>query len=292
MFVENENDLSVDIRKVSRDFSDDKQWFRKTKGRPQVGALAVDNLSLEIKVGEIFGLVGPNGAGKTTLIKMICSLLYPSFGQIAVHGLDTVTQEAEVKRVVGLVTSNERSFYWRLTGQQNLEFFASIYRMDRASAAKWIDQLLSFLSLDSYRHQRFDSYSTGIKQRFAFARGLLNKPRVLLLDEPTKGVDPVSASEIVNLVRDQLFSLWRPTIIVTSHNLSEVELICRRIAIMNHGVIVADGTFKELQLHVDAPQQYDFHLQPGSSRFDTRSFEKLSSSLLTFEFVRRDEGDG
>lgn len=217
-------------------------------GRPPTskGYVAVDDVSFKVGKGEIFGLVGPNGAGKTTLIKMICSLLHPTTGTVSIEGLDTVTDGQQVKQAVGLITSNERSFYWRLSGQQNLEFFASIYRLDKTEARKWIDQLLEFLGLERYRHERFDGFSTGTKQRFAIARGMLAKPKFLLLDEPTKGVDPINAAEIITLLREELPRIWSPTMIITSHNLREVELLCREVAIMHQSRILAQGTIDDL----------------------------------------------
>ncbi|MGB0903885.1 MAG: ABC transporter ATP-binding protein, partial [Mangrovicoccus sp.] len=217
-------------------------------GRPpkDAGFLAVDDVSFDVGKGESFGLVGPNGAGKTTLIKIICALLHPSSGSVKIEGLDTVTDADEVKKCVGLVTSNERSFYWRLTGQQNLEFFSAIYRIDIAEARAWIDMLMDFLDLEKYRHKRFDSYSTGTKQRFAIARGLLSKPKFLLLDEPTKGVDPVNAAAIIDLLANRLQEFWNPTILITSHNLREIELLCPRVGVMKSSRLVAEGTLEDL----------------------------------------------
>lgn len=208
---------------------------------------AVDGVSLRIEEGEIFGLVGPNGAGKTTLVKMLTTLLRPTEGTARLQGHDVVGQERAARKLVGLVTANERSFYWRLTGRHNLHFFAALYRIPKAEATPWIDELLDVLGLARAADRRFDGYSTGMKQRLAIARGMLARPSILFMDEPTKGVDPVGSTELIELIRVKLPEIWRPTILITSHNLSEIEELCGRIAILNHGRLVAAGTMDELR---------------------------------------------
>jgi ABC-2 type transport system ATP-binding protein len=154
------------------------------------------------------------------------------------------------------VTSNERSFFWRLTGWQNMEFFARIYGLRPAEASQWIAELFDLLGLTPFAHARFDTYSTGTKQRFALVRGLLNKPRVLFMDEPTKGVDPRSASEIIRLIQERVIGLWNPTIFITSHNLREIELLCQRVAIMSRGGIIALGSIAELRRMTEPVDTY------------------------------------
>ncbi len=215
--------------------------------RPGPDLVAVDRVTLVLREGEIFGLVGPNGAGKTTLIKMLCGLYLPDSGWARICGHDTVHSNSQTRRFVGLVTSNERSFFWRLTGIQNLEFFANLYRIPPREARAWIRELLDLLDLLPYAHARFDGYSTGTKQRFSLARGLLSKPRVVFMDEPTKGVDPTAAAHIVEVIRERVVRLWSPTILITSHNLHEIERLCERVAVMDRGRIVASGALRELK---------------------------------------------
>ena len=250
---------------------------------------AVHDLSLEIDEGEIFGLVGPNGAGKTTLIKLMSTLLRPSSGSVRICGYDTVEDELTVRRSVGVVSSNERSFYWRLTGMQNLEFFADLYRLRGHETRKWIGELLSFLDLYEHADRPFGTYSTGTKQRFALARGLLNKPRILLMDEPTKGIDPINAAEIIKLIRERLFTFWRPTVLITSHNLREIEQLCHRIAIMNWGELVACGTISELGRLVSTARIYEFWVL----RIDTASLLRVVGTLgvsAGFRLISEEEG--
>jgi ABC-2 type transport system ATP-binding protein len=218
--------------------------------------LAVDQVSLTVGTGEIFGLVGSNGAGKTTLINLLCTLAIPSAGTARVGGLDVRQEPAGVRRLIGLVTSNERSFYWRLSGRQNLRFFAELYRLPSRDIPDRIAELLTSLDLDTYADRRFDSYSTGIRQRLAFARALLHRPPILFMDEPTKGLDPVAAVELVRLIRERIMALWSPTIIITSHNLQEIEQLCDRLAIMHRGRIIQCGSLEELRRRVCAHNTY------------------------------------
>ena len=218
--------------------------------------LAVDGVDLRLNEGEIFGLVGPNGAGKTTLIKLLTTLLRPSSGSARVAGHDVLHEAAAVRGLVGLVTSNERSFYWRLTGRQNLSFFASLYDLPGREARRWITELFELLDLEDKADERFDSYSTGMRQRLAFARGLLPRPRLLLMDEPTKGVDPVSRAEMLRVMREVIVERWNPTILIASHNLSEIEQLCGRIGLMNEGRLLSVGTLPELRELVRTVRRY------------------------------------
>jgi len=247
------NDHLVEVQDLTKRFPAQRSWRGKSLS---AGKLAVDGVSLRLHHGEIFGLVGPNGAGKTTLIKLLTTLLVPTSGSARIAGLDVVADEQRVRRLVGLVTSNERSFFWRLTARENLLFFASLYDMKLSDAAPWIDELFELLDLEHAADDRFDSYSTGMKQRLSFARGLLCKPRFLFMDEPTKGVDPVSGAALVRLMRERIIEKWQPTILITSHNLSEIEKLCGRIAMMRQGRIVAMGTLSELRAMAGSLDRY------------------------------------
>lgn len=220
---------------------------RSLGGRKEADKLAVDQVSLQVREGEIFGLIGPNGAGKTTLIRMLSTMVLPTSGVARVGGFDVTLDERAVRNLVGVVSSNERSFYWRLTGRENLRFFSCLCQIPENQARPWREELISILGLSEVADRRFDHYSTGQKQRMAIARGLLTRPKVLLMDEPTKGVDPLGAAEIVQLIQGRVLSLWCPTILVTSHNLAEIERLCGRVGLMHHGRLVALGTIDELR---------------------------------------------
>lgn len=207
---------------------------------------AVQDISLEVREGELFGLLGPNGAGKTTLMKMLCTLILPASGRASVYGHDVVGEEQTVKELVGLISAEERSFYWRLTARQNLEFYASLYHLPRHQMRQRIDELLSLVSLAQEADIRFQNYSTGMRQRLAIARGLLSEPRVLFIDEPTRSLDPVGALAIRAFLREKVIGSGKTAILAT-HNMSEAEQLCDRLAIMDHGHIIAMGSIQELR---------------------------------------------
>jgi ABC-2 type transport system ATP-binding protein len=194
------------------------------------GGWALREVDLEVWPGETLCIMGPNGSGKTTLLKLIATLLIPTQGRILVQGYDTVRRPLAVKRHLGFITSNEESFYGRLTGMQNLAFFANLQNLNSKEVIPRVAQLLQ---LEPYLDRRFFSYSTGIKRRFDIARGLLHQPDILLLDEPTTNLDPISAME----VRDFLIQLREQgtTLIMVTHRLEEVVKLGGRLAIMLEG---------------------------------------------------------
>jgi ABC-2 type transport system ATP-binding protein len=203
------------------------------RARSSVPLTAVDDISLEIRQGELFGLLGPNGAGKTTLVKMLCTLILPDAGRAEVNGYD-LSDEARVKASIGFVSGEERSFYWRLSGRQNLEFFASLHGLSAGEAPPRIRRLAEWLELGEFLDRRFDRYSSGMKQRLGIARGLLNDPQILFLDEPTRSLDPTSAGHLRDLVK-QLVLERGHTVVLVTHQLREAEDLCDRIAIMHKG---------------------------------------------------------
>ncbi|MEK7816918.1 MAG: ABC transporter ATP-binding protein, partial [Actinomycetota bacterium] len=152
----------------------------------------MNNVNLTVNRGEIFGLLGPNGAGKTTLTKMLCTLILPTRGEATICGHDLIGQQGKIKSSIALISSEERSFYWRLSGRENLRFFAALYGLSRSRAEKRIPELLVQVDMEAAAERRFQEYSTGMKQRMALARGLLADPEVFFMDEPTKGLDPVA----------------------------------------------------------------------------------------------------
>jgi ABC-2 type transport system ATP-binding protein len=207
---------------------------------------AVENMSLDINEGEFFGLLGPNGAGKTTLIKLLCSLVLPTSGTARVFGHDIMEEEQAVKKLVGLVSSEERSFYWRLTGRENLQFYASLYHIPHKKTRERIEELLSIVGLSENGDIRFQNYSTGMRQKLAIARGLLSEPKILFVDEPTRSLDPVSARAVRSFLKEKVAG-EKKTIILATHNLNEAEQLCDRLVIMNHGRVSALGSIKELR---------------------------------------------
>lgn len=207
---------------------------------------AVEKVSLDIQPGEFFGLLGPNGAGKTTLIKLLCCLVLPTSGNASVFGNDIRKKEQAVKKLVGMVSSEERSFFWRLTGRENLQFYASLYHLSRQQSRERINELLEVVGLDKEADVRFQIYSTGMRQKLAIIRGLLSEPKVLFVDEPTRSLDPISAQSVRAFLKEKA-TIEKKTIILATHNLTEAEQLCDRLAIMDHGRVIALGSVKELR---------------------------------------------
>jgi ABC-2 type transport system ATP-binding protein len=213
-----------------------KAFFRR-KSKDPVEALR--DVSFDVYRGEIFGLIGRNGAGKTTLTKIVATLVQPTLGTVAVNGFDSVHDDEKVRMQVGLSGAEERSFYWRLTSEQNLIFFARLYGLSDRLAKQRIAELFAQLELKDVVRKRFGELSTGNKQRLAVARALLPNPPVLLLDEPTRSLDPLAASRMRELIKGLSQSDPPVTILFTSHNLAEVETLCNRVAIISAGEIRA-----------------------------------------------------
>jgi ABC-2 type transport system ATP-binding protein len=209
--------------------------------------LAVDGVSLEIAQGELFGILGQNGAGKTTLIKMLCTALLPSSGSASVAGYDVVREARRVRAAIGLVSGEERSFYWRLTGRQNLEFFAALYHVSPSDVRRRIEQLLQGVGLTNDADRPFRTYSTGMRQKLAIARGLLNEPQVLFMDEPTRSLDPISAQGVRRFVADYIIGELGSTVILATHSMAEAEELCDRVALIRTGRIVAQGSVDQLR---------------------------------------------
>jgi ABC-2 type transport system ATP-binding protein len=196
---------------------------------------ALDGVNIRVKRGEVFGLLGPNGAGKTTLIKTLCTLLLPNEGRALVNGYDIVKEEREVKRCIGYVVNDERSFYWRLTGRQNLGFFAMLNNLTPDRANRRIDEVLQLVGLEANGDKRVKDYSTGMKQKLAIARGMLSDPEVLFLDEPTRSLDPMIAKSLREFIRRNIAEGQGKTVFLSTHNLGEAEELCDRLAIIDRG---------------------------------------------------------
>jgi ABC-2 type transport system ATP-binding protein len=210
--------------------------------------VAVDDISFDVQAGELFGLLGPNGAGKTTTVKMLATLLIPSGGRLRVAGFDVVKQANEVRKRIGFIFGGERGLYWRLSGDDNLRYFASLYGVDPAVSKKRIPYLLELVGLQGRGNERVGGYSRGMKQRLHVARTLLHDPDILFLDEPTIGLDPVGARDFRNVILN--LQSQKKTILLTTHYMFEADALSDRVAIINKGRVVALDTPGGLKKHV------------------------------------------
>ena len=239
--MQNENAIqTINLTKIFKSkiqTSENKFFKRKT-----VSVNAIDNLNLEIKKGELFGLLGPNGAGKTTLVKMLCTLLPPDSGTALINGYDIVKEQMKVKRSLGTLFSvGERGFFWRLNGYRNLEFYASIYNVPRRKRHERILEVLKLVGLESGSFQLYQKYSGGMKRKLALARTLLPDPPIIMLDEPTTGLDAISSRNIRDFVKSTVQETGK-TVLYTTHYIEEAAQICSKIAILKQGQIVACDT--------------------------------------------------
>ncbi len=206
---------------------------------------AVDDISFNVKKGEIFGLLGPNGAGKSTTLRMLSTLSRPTKGAAIIGGYDTVKHDMEVRKLIGIV-SEKMIIYNRLTAKENLWFFGSLFNIPKATLNKRIDELLDLVQLTKWKNAQVGTFSTGMRQRMNVIRALLNMPQVLFLDEPTLGLDPQSSVEIRDFVK-KLNREQGTTVIITTHMMVDADLLCDRIAIIDHGKIIALDTSTNLK---------------------------------------------
>jgi len=221
--------------------------FRRKEGPSW--STAVDGVSLKIKQGEIFGLLGPNGAGKSTTIRMLCTLLEPTSGTARVNGYDIRQQATQVRQSLGTVLAGERSIYWKLTGRENLEYFAALYHIPPPLARQRIKELLEHMELTERANDLVEKYSTGMKQRIALSKALLARPPILLLDEPTLGLDPQAARKVREIVAQ--LKAEGHTILLTTHYMEEADQLSDRIGIIDQGKIIALDTPEALKQRID-----------------------------------------
>ncbi len=219
---------------------------------------ALDGIDLRVESGEIFGLLGPNGAGKTTTMKMLSTLLEPTQGAITILGIDVAREPRKVRAHIGAMLSGERSLYWKLTARENLEYFAALYHVPPREERQRIDACLAAVKLLDRADDYVERFSTGMRQRLTLARALLPDPSLLILDEPTVGLDPQSARDL----RDRVRELKRQgrTILLSTHYMEEADQLCDRIAIIDHGQIVALDTPANLKRRVRAEEVVRFEI--------------------------------
>ncbi len=213
--------------------------YKNQEGKKDV----LKNVSINIEQGEIFGILGPNGAGKTTLISILSTLSIPDSGKVEIFGIDALKDPNGVKCIVNISSGNP-NFPWSLTVYENLKYFSLLYGLEKRE--KSINDVIGMLELEPFRNARFDSLSTGTKQRLSLAKALLNEPRLLFLDEPTVGLDPDMAIKIRKLIK-QIHEEKGITVVLTTHYMKEAEQLCGRIAFIKKGEIIANAAPGELK---------------------------------------------
>jgi ABC-2 type transport system ATP-binding protein len=231
------------------------QVVRVFTPRRQPPVRALDNVSLTIDPGEVHGLLGPNGAGKTTLVKILSTVLLPTSGRATICGYDVVRATRQVQPLIGIVFGGERGLYTRLTARQNLEYWGALYRLPGAQVRPRANALLERVGLADKAEKRVETYSRGMKQRLHLARGLMGDARVLFLDEPTTGMDPLAARDFRRLV-GELKGEGR-TILLATHDMVEAETVCDRVTLIDHGRIIATETPRSLSQMMSRFQRVD-----------------------------------
>ena len=265
--------IAVECNNLSRTYSS-----RNVMGRRR-DFVALQNLNLEIPKGAIFGLLGPNGAGKTTTVRILSTLLTPTSGTARVLGFDVETQAKQVRRNTGFILGGERGLYGRITGEQNMRFFAALNHINPGEAKRRTAQLLDRVGLTEHAGTPVENYSRGMKQRLHIARGLLTDPPVLFMDEPTIGIDPIGAQELRNYVPE--LAGEGKTILLTTHYMAEADMLCDTIAIIDRGELAAVGTPGEIKRRFSRLGIIEVTVN--------RPREQLAADILEIEAVERVE---
>ncbi|MCJ7422719.1 ABC transporter ATP-binding protein [Candidatus Bathyarchaeota archaeon] len=255
--------VTVETKELSRTF--------KGQDKPVV---ALDKVTISIEEGEIFGLLGPNGAGKTTLIKILTTLLLPTSGEAYVGGFNVANESNEVRKVISLVSGGETPGYGILTSRENLWFFSQLHGLSSSAAKEKINRLFKDLKFEEYANTRMSKLSTGYKQRLNFARGLLNDPRILFLDEPTLGLDVLTSKKLRGYIVDWAKREKKGTVLLTTHYMAEADEMCDRVAIIDHGrILVCDSP---LRLKEKLRENIIMRVEVSSVQADFGFLEKMA----------------
>jgi ABC-2 type transport system ATP-binding protein len=240
-------DKAIHVRDLKKEFPVVKN-YRELLFHPlrRKKVMALRGIDLDVVQGKCFCLLGPNGAGKTTLIKILSTLIIPDNGEATVNGYDVIKQPNRVKSSIGCVVSEERSFYWRLTGRQNLEFFACLNNIPRKEMNSRISEIVALTDLEKEIDFRFNTYSTGKRQMMAFARALLMNARTIFVDEPTRSLDPEAAQRVLRFLKHELVERQNRTVFWATHNLAEAQEFGDEVAVIKEGRIRIKGSLQEM----------------------------------------------
>lgn len=230
----------VHVGGLSKRFALRRGWgetLRAPRAAPTVPV--VQDVSFEVAAGEIFGLLGQNGAGKTTIFKMLATLITPDSGRITVDGQDAATDPAAVRRLLAPVLANERSLYWRLSAEENLRLFCALQSLPAAQTAAEVRRVMAVTGLEETGAKMVGAFSSGMRQRLLIARALLGRPRILLLDEPTRSLDPISARDFRRFLRERVVGDEGCTVLLATHDAEEVWELCDRVGVLQRGRLLA-----------------------------------------------------
>lgn len=283
--------LAVETSALGRTYNIKKT--RKTAGHQLI---ALDNVTMNVAQGELFGLLGPNGAGKTTLIKILTTLLGPSSGSARVNGWDVVTQSDQLRKDINMVSGGETSGYGLLTVQENLWMFSQFYGIRSRQANQRIKELLKIVGMEDRAETKCSNLSTGLRQKMNIVRGFMTDPRVLFLDEPTLGLDVGASRDVRHFVRQWVDDNPDRSLLLTTHYMVEAEELCDRVAIINQGKVLACDSPKALKAALNAEAVYEIavsaldeqdlerlRLIPGIRRASLRQLEEGAELQLIFE---------
>lgn len=245
---------AIETNQLSKTYEPPSGWRKIARSTP---VSAVRDISLQIPEGQLFGLLGPNGAGKTTLVKMLCTLILPSSGTATIAGFP-LQKAGKIRASIGLVVTDERSFYWRLSAWRNLQFFAAMYGLTGSEATQRMTQVLHDVDLYDVRARRFSDFSSGMKQRLAIARSLLHQPRLLFLDEPSRSLDPNATQRLHALIL-RLRTERKMTMFLVTHDLVEAEALCEQVALMRQGEVQAIGRPFDLRARLSPQRHYQLN---------------------------------
>jgi ABC-2 type transport system ATP-binding protein len=257
----------VEVERITRVF--------EPRRRDAERVVALDDVSLSIPVREIHGLLGPNGAGKTTLVKILSTVLLPTSGSARVLGHDVVEQTSAVRPLIGIVFGGDRGLYWRLTGRQNLEYWGALYKLSAKATRARAQELLERVGLEDKADERVEAYSRGMKQRLHLARGLMGDGKVLFLDEPTTGMDPLAAREFRTLI-GELREEGR-TVLLATHDMAEAEVVCDRVTLIDRGKIIATESPRTLGTLLSRFQRIDVDEAPEPVLAEIRALGGVTS---------------
>jgi ABC-2 type transport system ATP-binding protein len=278
-------DKAVEVKDLKKYFTSRKKKLFRTLEKSEFKA--VDGVNFDIYKGEVFGLLGPNGAGKTTTIKMITGLLRPTSGSVKVMDKDVDKVPLEALKNLGTVLAGDRSVYWKLTARENLEYFASLYGCSRKEGKKRAEEIIKRLELTEKADELVEKFSTGMKQKVALGKALIPNAPVVLLDEPTLGLDPQSAINLREIILD--IKKEGRTVLLTTHYMEEADFLCDRIAIIDGGKIIALDTPENLKRSINEVKSIKIELSRADEKLisDMRSLENIENVISDYNSEKR-----